>query len=66
MKKNTLLLASLAFLATLATTAATIFLDNDKPMFTAATNNQTVGHTITYTTLDYIIHDDASDREFLK
>ena len=61
MKKNTFLLASLAFLATLVTTAATIFLDNDKPMFTAATNNQTVGHTITYTTQDYIIHDDASD-----
>ena len=62
MKKNIVLLASLAFLATVATTAATIILDNDKPMFTAATSNQTVGHTITYTIADNIQLDEGGDR----
>lgn len=62
MKKSKYLLASLAFLATLATTAAAIFLDNNGPMFTAAINNQTVGHTITYTIWDNIQLVEGGDR----
>ena len=52
MKKNIVLLASLAFLGTTLTTAATIFLSNSNSIFTTATDNQTIGHTITFSTND--------------
>ena len=52
MKKNIVLLSSLAFFGTSLTTAATIFLGNNNSIFANATDNQTVGHTIVFSAND--------------
>lgn len=66
MKKNIVLLASLAFLGTSLTTAATIFLNNSNSIFTTAADNQTIGHTITFSTNDNRIRvTDSNYRGFI-
>ncbi|MBO7614089.1 MAG: hypothetical protein J6T15_00085 [Bacilli bacterium] len=66
MKKNIVLLASLAFLGTSLTTAATIFLSNSNSIFASATDSQTVGHMITFSTNDNRIRvTDSNYRGFI-
>ncbi len=66
MKKKILLLASLAFLGSSLTTAATIFLSNSNSIFASATGSQTVGHMITFSTNDNRIRvTDSNYRGFI-
>lgn len=56
MKKNVVLLASLAFLGTVATTVAAVILSNDNSFLTRAIDSRTNGHTIVFKTGDIVNH----------
>lgn len=50
MKKKLILLASLGFIGTIATAIGTVYIGNNNSLFTKASDNETVGHTIVFET----------------